>query len=92
MISERPRPDTHSLPFSAASRAIETKPASGRGGPVLTQDPRDDDPLVSKPAERGMPQAALVDAVFSEDVEQCRRLLNAHSDLVNTPLEHSQPE
>jgi ankyrin repeat protein len=44
--------------------------------------------LVSEPAERGTPRAALVDALFNEDVEQCRQLLDAHPELVNTPLRH----
>lgn len=64
---------------------MDTNPASRPGRPVLTEDPRDD-PLISNPAERGTPQAALVDAIFSEDVEQCRQLLDAHPDLINTPL------
>lgn len=46
------------------------------------------DPLVSSPAERGTPRGALVDALFSEDVERCRELLDAHPELVNTPLRH----
>lgn len=66
---------------------METNTAPGHAGPILTQDPRDD-PLVSNPAERGTPQAALVDAIFSEDVEKCRQLPDAQSDLINTPLQH----
>ena len=46
------------------------------------------DGLVSKPAERGTPRAALVDALFSEDVARCRELLDAHPELVSTPLRH----
>ncbi|KAH8902032.1 ankyrin [Coniochaeta sp. PMI_546] len=46
------------------------------------------DPLVSDLAERGTPRAALVDALFSEDFERCRELLDAHPELVNTPLRH----
>lgn len=54
-----------------------------------TPGPRpEDDPLVSDPAERGTPQAALVDALFSQDVEQCRAILDAHPDLVNARLRH----
>lgn len=48
----------------------------------------EDDPLVSDPAERGTPRAALVDALFSQDVEQCRKILDAHPDLVHTRLRH----
>ncbi|KAG7287790.1 hypothetical protein NEMBOFW57_007305 [Staphylotrichum longicolle] len=51
------------------------------------EDPRDRT-LVSEPAERGTPLAALVDALFDEDVERCRQLLDAHPELVNTPLRH----
>ncbi len=69
------------------SRAMDTNPASGSGRPALAEDHMHD-PLVSIPAERDTSQAALVDAIFSEDVEKCRQLLDAHPDLVNTPLQH----
>ena len=69
---------------------MEPNPASSSGPrepPVVPPDPKDD-PLVSNPADRGTPRAALVDAIFSEDLEQCRELLDAHPDLINTPLRH----
>ncbi|KAK4042792.1 ankyrin [Parachaetomium inaequale] len=53
----------------------------------MSQDPGNDT-LVSEPAERGTPRAALVDALFSDDVVRCRQLLDAHPELVNTPLRH----
>ncbi|KAJ4294766.1 hypothetical protein N0V88_005000 [Collariella sp. IMI 366227] len=40
-------------------------------------DPPRNDTLISEPSERGMPRAALVDALFSEDVKQCHQLLGA---------------
>ncbi|KAK3899303.1 ankyrin [Staphylotrichum tortipilum] len=43
---------------------------------------------LNKPAERGTPRAALVGALFNEDVERCRQLLDAHPELVNIPLQH----
>ncbi len=43
---------------------------------------------ISEPSERGTRRAAFVDALFSEDVEQCRQLLDAHPELVNTALRH----
>jgi ankyrin repeat protein len=56
----------------------------------MDPDPADaeDGTLVSEPAERGTPRAALVDALFNEDVERCRQLLDAHPELVNTRLRH----
>ncbi|KAK4118522.1 ankyrin [Parathielavia appendiculata] len=56
----------------------------------MDPDPADpgDSTLVSEPAERSTPRAALVDALFNEDVERCRQLLDAHPELVNTPLRH----
>ncbi|KAB5525556.1 ankyrin repeat-containing domain protein [Coniochaeta sp. 2T2.1] len=44
--------------------------------------------LVSEPGERGTPRAALVDALFAEDVERCRGILDAHPGLVNARLRH----
>lgn len=71
---------------------METNLAPGPGGLGLgSQEPGTgtlDSLLVSEPAKRGMPRAALVDALFSEDIEQCRQLLDAHPELVNTPLRH----
>lgn len=43
---------------------------------------------VSIPAQRGTPPGDLVDAIFSDDVERCRQLLDAHPELLNTPLRH----
>ena len=51
-------------------------------------EPNPIDSLVSDPVERGTPRAALVDALFDEDVEQCRQLLDAHPELVNAALRH----
>ena len=51
-------------------------------------EPNPTDSLVSDPVERGTPRAALVDALFDEDVEQCRQLLDAHPELVNAALRH----
>ncbi|OIW32727.1 ankyrin [Coniochaeta ligniaria NRRL 30616] len=65
---------------------MENTPTLGPSD-VGPQDPGNDT-LVSAPAERGTPRAALVDALFSEDVERCREILDAHPDLVNTPLRH----
>ncbi len=68
---------------------METSPAPGPGDSVVSP-PRGpgNDGLVSEPAERGTPRAALVDTLFSEDVGRCRELLDAHSELVSTPLRH----
>ncbi|KAL2136170.1 hypothetical protein VTI74DRAFT_5223 [Chaetomium olivicolor] len=44
--------------------------------------------LVSEPAERSTPHAALVAALFSEDVGRRRQLLDTYPGLVKTPLRH----
>ena len=68
--------------LSNARRAMETNPALGLGRPLVPSD------SVSEPSERGTPRAAFVDALFSEDIEQCRQILDAHPELVNTALKH----
>ncbi|KAK4035407.1 ankyrin [Parachaetomium inaequale] len=66
---------------------METNPAPGPGDSVVSpsQDPGNDT-LVSDPAERGTPRAALIDALFSQDVARCRELLDTHPELISTPL------
>ena len=53
----------------------------------LSQGPGNDT-LVSEPADGGTPRAALVDALFSEDVARCRELLDTNPELASTPLQH----
>lgn len=58
----------------------------GVGG-LDSQQPGNEAPI-SVPAQRGTPAGDLVDAIFSDDVERCRQLLDAHPELLNTPLRH----
>ncbi|KAH8889202.1 ankyrin [Thozetella sp. PMI_491] len=67
----------------ATTRNSQPDPTDGSASE--TKEPLD----VSHHAQRGTPAAALVNAIFSENVEGCRQLLGQSPGLANRPLRHS---